>query len=180
MKKSIIASIVALGLVSGMAQADEKEIQFVGSVTAVTCDIDPSVDGSTSIMPGVIQLGTVKKGETGTAINFSFKPSATSGNQASCDSMQDNGTVSLTWTGDKFTTDGLGSISGTATDAHVQITALNAKSQGDFIKASATTHEFAPSHLKTGGKGLQYKAVLKGGSVAGDFQTAAKFNLTYK
>ena len=142
MKKSIIASVVALGLVSGMAQAGEKEIQFVGSVTAVTCDIDPSVDGSTSIMPGV--------------------------------------TVSLTWTGDKFTTDGLGSISGTATDAHVQITALNAKSQGDFIKASATTHEFAPSHLKTGGKGLQYKAVLKGGSVAGDFQTAAKFNLTYK
>ncbi|EGE2290361.1 hypothetical protein [Escherichia coli] len=180
MKKSIIASVVALGLVSGLAQAGEKEIQFVGSVSTVTCDIDPSVDGSSTIMPGVIQLGAVKTGALGTAVDFAFKPSAVSGNQESCDAMLDNGTVSLTWTSDKFTNDGLGAMSGAATDAHVEITPRNAKTQASFIKANATTHEFESSTLKTGGNGLQYKAALHGGSVAGDFQSAAKFNFSYK
>ncbi|WP_089576374.1 hypothetical protein [Escherichia coli] len=180
MKKSIITSIIALGLVSGLAQAAEKEIQFVGSVTAVTCDIEPSVDGSDTMMPGIIQLGTVKINETGRAVDFTFKPSAAADNQANCDAMLDTGTVSLTWTSDKFSNEGLGSFSGVATDAHVEITPQNAKTQPGFIKASATTHEFAPTLLKTGGVGLQYKAALHGGLVAGDFHSAAKFNFSYK
>lgn len=182
MKKSIIASVVALGLVSGLAQAadTDKEVQFVGSVTTVTCDINPSVDGSDSMMPGVIQLGSVKTGVLGSAVDFTFKPSDANGNQAGCDAMLDNGTVSLTWTSDKFGNEGLGAVSGTATDAYVQITAQNAKTQGGFIKASATTHEFAPAHLKAGGEGLKYKAALQGGTQAGDFQSAAKFNFSYK
>lgn len=180
MKKSIIASVVALGLVSGLAQAAEKEIQFVGSVTTVTCDIDPSVDGSNSIMPGVIQLGSVKTDTLGTAVAFTFKPSAVDGNQASCDAMLDSGTVSLTWTSDKFTSKGLGAISGAATDAHVEITPQNAKTQPGIIKANATTHEFVPAKLKSNGEGLKYKAALRGGVVAGDFQSAAKFNFSYK
>ncbi|HAM4877256.1 TPA: fimbrial protein [Escherichia coli] len=178
MKKSIIASIVALGLVSGLAQAADKEVQFVGSVTTVTCDIDPSVDGSNSMMPGVIQLGSVKTGEAGTPVDFTFKPSAAS--QTDCDAMLDNGTVSLTWTSDKFTNDGLGAISGAATDAHVEITPQNANGVADFIKANGTTHEFSPTTLKTGGDGLKYQAALRGGQVAGDFQSAAKFNFSYK
>ncbi len=180
MKKSIVASIVALGLVSGLAQAAEKEIQFVGSVTAETCDIDPSVDGSKTMMPGVIQLGSVKAGKTGTVVDFTFKPSAVEGNQASCDAMKDTGTVSLTWTSDKFTDKGLGAISGAATDAYVEITPKNDKANSSFIKANATTHEFAPSKLRTGGDGLQYKAALHGGNVAGDFHSAVKFNFSYK
>lgn len=180
MKKSIIASVVALGLVSGLAQAAEKEIQFVGSVTTVTCDIEPSVDGSDTMMPGVIQLGTVKIHDTGRAVDFTFKPSAVADNQANCDAMLDTGTVSLTWTSDKFTSDGLAAISGEATDARVEITPKNAKTNPGFIKATATTHEFTPSTLKTGGDGLKYQAALHGGSVAGDFQSAAKFNFSYK
>lgn len=191
MKKSMIASLVALGLVSGLAQAADKEIKFVGSVTAVTCDIEPSVDGSDTMMPNTIQLGTVATGETGKVVDFRFKPSVTAGNQSSCDNMQDNGTVSLTWTGDTFSSKGLGiipvldangNLSGTAqaTDAFVEITPKNAKTAGSFIQASNTTHEFAPSTLKAGGDGLQYQAVLQGGQVAGAFQTAAKFNFSYK
>ncbi|MGV6421690.1 fimbrial protein, partial [Escherichia coli] len=154
--------------------------QFVGSVTTVTCDIEPSVDGSDTMMPGVIQLGTVKIHDTGKAVDFTFKPSAVADNQANCDAMLDTGTVSLTWTGDKFTSDGLAAISGEATDARVEITPKNAKTQPGFIKATATTHEFAPNTLKTGGDGLKYQAALHGGSVAGDFQSAAKFNFSYK
>lgn len=191
MKKSMIASLVALGLVSGLAQAADKEVKFVGSVTAVTCDIEPSVDGSDSMLPNTIQLGAVAKGAAGKEIDFRFKPSVTAGNQSSCDSMQDNGTVSLTWTGDTFSGQGLGIIpaldangnplsTAQATDAFVEITPKNTKTASSFIQASNTTHEFAPATLKTGGDGLQYKAVLKGGQIAGAFQTAAKFNFSYK
>lgn len=191
MKKSMIASLVALGLVSGLAQADDKEIKFVGSVTAVTCDIEPSVDGADTMLPNTIQLGTVATGERGNVVDFRFKPSVTAGNQTSCDNMQDNGTVSLTWTGDTFSGKGLGIIpaldangnlsnTAQATDAFVEITPKNASNGGSFIQASNTTHEFAPSALKTGGDGLQYQAVLQGGQVAGAFQTAAKFNFSYK
>lgn len=181
MKKSIIASVVALGLVSGLAQAAEKEIEFVGSVTKITCDITPVVDGAESMTPGVIQLGSVHLNSYGKAVDFAFKPTPYATNIMSCDEMDDNGTAVLTWSGDKFSSQGLQGLSGSATDAVVEIKAMNAKTgAGDIVTASGTEHEFEASLLKTGGEGLKYKAQLVGGSQAGDFKTAAKFNFSYK
>ncbi|HAD6864591.1 TPA_asm: fimbrial protein [Salmonella enterica subsp. enterica serovar Typhimurium str. SL1344] len=181
MKKSIIASVVALGLVSGLAQAADKEVQFVGSVTNVTCDIEPSVDGSNSMIPGLIQLGTVAAGVKGQPVNFTFKPAKDQQNITACDTMQDTGTAKLTWTSSNFTAKGLTAISGAATDAAVEISPTNAKAgNGTMITASATSHDFDPTLLKTGGAGLKYQAILAGGTQVGDMHTAAKFNFSYK
>ena len=74
MKKSVIASVMALGMASGLAQAadtPDNEIQFKGNVSTVTCDLAPSVNGS--LNPdgvGVIQLGDVKVGGTGKVVSF--------------------------------------------------------------------------------------------------------------
>ncbi|MGP3592744.1 fimbrial protein [Vagococcus sp. WN89Y] len=181
MKKSIIASVVALGLVSGLAQAAEKEIEFVGSVTKVTCSIVPVVDGAITLNPSVIKLGNVQPNARGKVVNFAFKPNPTATNRDVCNAMDDNGTAVLTWSGDKFSTQGLQGISGSATDAVVEIKAVNTKTgASDIVTASGTQHEFAPSLLKKGGEGLKYKAQLVSGIQAGDFKTAAKFNFSYK
>ncbi|ENW0636919.1 major pilin PefA, partial [Salmonella enterica] len=44
MKKSIIASIIALGVLGGTAHA-ANEVTFLGSVSATTCDLTTSVNG---------------------------------------------------------------------------------------------------------------------------------------
>ncbi|EGG3587708.1 major pilin PefA, partial [Salmonella enterica] len=45
MKKSIIASIIALGVLGGTAHA-ANEVTFLGSVSATTCDLTTSVNGA--------------------------------------------------------------------------------------------------------------------------------------
>ncbi|HAG4415422.1 TPA: fimbrial protein [Salmonella enterica] len=181
MKKSILATVVALGLVSGMAHAAD-EVQFVGSVTSTTCEIIPSVNGvNNGAAQEVIQLGAVKVNGQGDAVDFVFKPSAATDNAASCDAMLDTGVVTMTWTGNYFNGNGLGIATGAAKDARVEIKPVNAKADnGTAILASATSNEFDPAKLKTGGEGLKYTAQLFGGATPGDFQTAAKFNFSYK
>ncbi|EFA3718433.1 TPA: hypothetical protein OBQ40_003318 [Escherichia coli] len=67
MKKLMIASAIAMAMTVGSAMAadlgsQQKEIQFLGTVSEVTCDISAVVDGA---VDNVVQLGTVKKGEMG-------------------------------------------------------------------------------------------------------------------
>lgn len=185
MKKSVIASIVALGLVSGLAQAaPTNEVQFHGSVTATTCDIEASVDGS--LNPGGanrIELGDVAIGGTGKTVAFSFKPVQDQQNLTACDAIAaGNKTPELTWTGVKFGSQGLGMLVGAAADAHVKITPVNDKGQNKtFINATNTKHTFDANVLSSAnGDGLKYSALLEAGQTPGDFQTAANFNLTYK
>ena len=195
MKKSVIASVMALGMASGLAQAadtPDNEIQFKGNVSTVTCDLAPSVNGS--LNPdgvGVIQLGDVKVGGTGKVVSFAFKPTNAQGNQTACDNIA-NGTtknpngaayqsVDLTWKGVKFGNAGLGASDGSAaTDSHVEIKPVNSTGQNtSFIKASGEVNSFPVSVLGTGNDGLKYEAVLKGGQVAGEFAASANFNMSY-
>lgn len=188
MKKSIIASVVALGMVSGLAQAAAvNEVQFKGNVTAVTCDLTPSVDGSMNPNgPGVIQLGDVKLSGVGKIVNFAFKPTNTQENQTACDNIA-NGTqytnVSLQWSGSKFGSSGLAAADDSAaTGSHVEIKPVNstAGASASFVKADGEKNTFPVTLLKSGNDGLKYEAVLKAGATAGEFHTSATFNMDYK
>ncbi|HEI6730686.1 TPA: fimbrial protein [Yersinia enterocolitica] len=182
MKKSMIASIVALGMASGFAQAAEQDVTFTGSVTAVTCDLVVSGEGANANLPNQVALGTAKKGERAGAVEFAFKPAQTAGNQSSCDDMESNGKATITWFGSNFNGTALANASGTATDALVEVKALNADAADNnkVVSASGTAHNFPASLLKTGGEGLKYSAELVGGQEAGSVDTTARYAFSYK
>lgn len=184
MKKSIIASVVALGMVSGLAQAAVNEVQFLGNVTTVSCDLVASADGSKNPNgPSQIQLGDVATNATGKIVGFAFKPAKGTQNEEACDKFaQDtNSALELTWSGDKFTNDGLGVLDGyAASGSNVQITPVNSTNAKAYIKANGEKHAFNGSVLAKGGEGLKYNAVLQAGPTPGAFAAAATFNVTYK
>lgn len=72
MKKSIIASIIALGVLGGTAHA-ANEVTFLGSVSATTCDLTTSVNGAAQPNQ-VVQLGTVQANQPGNFVDFAMKP----------------------------------------------------------------------------------------------------------
>ncbi|HGA5440695.1 TPA: fimbrial protein [Salmonella enterica subsp. enterica serovar Eastbourne] len=185
MKKSIIASVIALGMASGVAQAAVNEVQFHGNVTTVSCDLVPSVNGSLDANgPGMIELGDVATGGTGKTVSFVFKPRQDAQNQTACDQIAGvaGKTLDLTWSGIKFGNNGLGALDGSAAaDSNVEIKPINStNAAASFVKASGEKNTFNTSLLQSGtGEGLKYEAVLKAGKTPGDFKTAATFNVTY-
>ncbi len=176
MNKSIIASILALGLVSSMAHAAGQtgEVEFIGVVTQNTCDIVPVVDGS--MAKNVVDLGTVAPGITGDYKNFALM--AKDPTQQGC--IDFNGkTANVGWASAAFNSEGLGYTSGTATDAVVKMETVNAKANAVITSANNQGVEFNGSDL-TGGAGFKFKAALKGGAKIGDFRSAAAFTVSYK
>ncbi|EFH2542034.1 fimbrial protein [Escherichia coli] len=181
MKISIIASIMALGMVSGLAQATAHDVTFTGSVTNVTCDLGVTGGGSNVQTQNVVDLGQVNPNQAGKVVEFAFKPAQVAGNQTACDAMDANGTAKITWQGTTFDGNGLGKTSGTAEGAHVELMALNAKAENNKpVTSNGTAHEFSGDKLKTGGEGLKYSAKLTGGAVAGDFEAVARYTFDYK
>lgn len=169
MKKVIIASIVALGMSN--AYAANGEVQFIGAVTATTCDLTPEVNGSVNNM---IQLGTASTNSTAPAVNFTLKADVS---QSGCTSLTDTDVASISW-GGPFNTQGLENQSGSAAGSWVQLTAVNSKTTNEIMTASKTIADFAGDTINT--DGAQFKAVLNGGSAAGDFKSAAAFVVAYK
>lgn len=168
MKKVIIASIVALGMSNAFAA--NGEVQFIGAVTATTCDLTPEVNGSVNNM---IQLGTASTGATATAVNFTLKAD----NSTGCTGLDASKTASIAW-GGPFNAQGLENQSGAASDSWVELTAVNSKTANEIMTASKTVADFAGDKINT--DGAQFKAILNGGSVAGDFKSAAAFVVAYK
>lgn len=181
MKKSILASVIALGMVSGLAQAAGNEVQFVGSVVATTCDLEASGTGSDAgLVKNIIALGQAKKGTEGKEVTFAFKPVNDAANKTNCQGLDPNSTVVITWNSNAFDgQNGLTALSGAASDAFVKVLPLNAKTGNDVpMLTSGSSQEFEAAKLTS--DGLQYKAQLVGGQQAGDFQTASKFTVYYK
>ncbi|EFG9415900.1 fimbrial protein [Escherichia coli] len=182
MKKSILASVIALGMVSGLAQAAGNEVQFVGSVVATTCDLEASGMGSDAgLVKNVIELGQTKINTSGKEVTFAFKPVNGAENQKNCEQLAgSNSKVVLTWNSNAFDgQNGLGAISGAASDAFVTVQALNADTNNNVVMlTSGASQEFAADKLAS--DGLQYKAQLVGKTQPGDFQTASKFTVHYK
>ncbi|EPB5280946.1 fimbrial protein [Escherichia coli] len=177
MKKYIIASIVGMGIMSGTVAhaANNNEVTFLGTVSATTCNLTTSVNG-TAQPNQVVQLGTVSASQEGDFVDFSMKPvnPADSG----CQNL-DSKAVTVTWASATLNASGFGATSGTATDATVLVKNVNAKTNtGAFVTADASTVEFNGSDLKT--DGLKFQAKLKGGKTEGDFKSVASFAVAYK
>ncbi|EDV7203288.1 fimbrial protein [Salmonella enterica subsp. enterica serovar Bredeney] len=173
MKKSILSAVIVLSALGGAAlnaNAANGEVNFIGAVTATTCDLTPEVGGSISNM---VQLGTAGTSSDATAVEFVLKPDAS---QSGCNSLIESNVAQISW-GGQFNATGLENQGGTATDAWVQLTSVNAKTPGN-ITSSALTSEFAGDKIKS--EGAKFKAVLKGGSTPGDYKSAAAFVVAYK
>ncbi|EAQ7811898.1 fimbrial protein PefA [Salmonella enterica] len=175
MKKQFLAvSALALAVMSGSALAAPQDVQFVGTVTDVTCDIKPEVNGTTG---NYVQLGNVNKGQTGGEMLFALKADAGAG--GACSSAVAQKTATVSWIGG-FNGEGLTAKTGTATDAVALITTVNASGQNQVVMNSTTNEaDFNAANL-TNGTGLQYKAQLKGGQKLGDYISSAAFLVQYK
>ena len=169
MKKQFLAvSALALAVMSGSALAAPQDVQFVGTVTDVTCDIQASVNGSTN---NYVQLGNAPLNDVATEVLFSLKPAA----GTNCN-LQGANTASVTWIG-SFDGEGLMAQSGAALDAKALLVAKPA-SGSVKIENTLTQVDFAASEL-TGNNGLQFSAPLKGGTTPGDYISSAAFLMQY-
>ncbi|HAI6729017.1 fimbrial protein [Escherichia albertii] len=182
MKKSILASVIALGLVSGLTHAAENEVQFVGSVVKTTCDLEASGTGpNAGLVKNVIELGQAKIGTPGKEVQFAFKPVNAGSNLQNCEELVKSGisAVALTWNSNAFDGQGLAALSGSATDAHVEVKATNAQTGNNVVmRDNGAVQEFEAAKLLS--DGLKYQAQLIGGTQPGDFKTASKFTFYYK
>ncbi|EHM7742174.1 fimbrial protein [Salmonella enterica subsp. enterica serovar Braenderup] len=174
MKKLFIASAIAMTMAAGSAMAanQQAEVQFLGVVTNTTCDVSSTVNGNTT---STVQLGTVALDGTGTPVEFALK--AADPSAAGCEQLKTQ-TASVTWQG-PFITEGLGNGKGSATDAKMELKTVNAKDTPEqAISNAKTTVEFNGADVL--GNGLKFTATLKGGKVAGTFDSAAAYAVTYK
>ncbi|HAP0165806.1 TPA: fimbrial protein [Escherichia coli] len=174
MKKYIIASIVGMGIMSGtVAHAANNEVTFLGTVSATTCDLTTSVNGTTQPNQ-VVQLGTVAKTAIGNEVNFAMKPADPTA--PGCLGMTQK-TATITWASAKLDNEGFGATSGTATDAKVLVESKNSRTP-KAVNANASVIDFDVDKLTT--DGLQFTAKLKGGQIEGDFKSVASFAVAYK
>lgn len=182
MKKTIIASAIALAAISGVANAAGNadagtfDLNFTGTVSTTTCAIEPSVNGITG--KNDIALGQTDKNQPGAEIDVVFKPTAASA--AACGGAQSNFVMQWSGVGSSFETGGLKAKAGSAaSDSHVQIKAVNAVSNNNAVTtAEKTQYEFDKAKVTT--DGLQYKVNLLGGTEVGDMSATAQVNHWYK
>ncbi|HBA3615017.1 TPA: hypothetical protein J5F84_004894 [Escherichia coli] len=188
MKKTIVASVIALAAVAagaanaatatGDKTAGTLDLNFVGTVSAVTCALEPSVDGVKS--KNDIQLGQVKlgQGNKGEDIIVAFKPTPDS--VTSCTHAGGDGFV-MQWSGVgvAFDSNGLKATSGLADDAYVQIASVNSRTPDTMI-ASDNQQVVFDNDKVTSGDGLQYKVNLVSGTKVGDMTTTAQVKHWYK
>lgn len=170
MKKLMIASAIAMTMAAGSAMASQGDVQFFGNVTASTCDVTPEVGGNVTNM---VQLGTVSTSGAGEEIPLVFK--ATNASGGDCQSLAGK-TATVAW-GGPLTEQGIANQGGLADDAYVILTSTNAKSDQAITKDDNAV-DFDADKVIT--DGLAFKAQLKGGSTAGDFQSAAAYAVTYQ
>ncbi|MEF4154883.1 fimbrial protein [Escherichia coli] len=177
MKKLMIASAIAMTMAAGSAMAAQGDVQFFGTVTAKTCDLVVDQEGA---VVNMIQLGSVTNSgsDAGVEKTFTLKPAA----GASCSTIT---TAKMAWDSHAMTANGIGNQSGKATDAHVKLVAVNSnKVQTDTnadkeIKAGQNSVDYTITGTGLTDEGFKFKAQLIGGAVAGDFNTAAAYSVSY-
>ncbi|MGY0145497.1 fimbrial protein [Edwardsiella tarda] len=178
MKKNIIVTIVSMSMTYSVAIASQGEVQFFGNVSAATCDVAPEISGSVN---NLIQLGTVTNGGTGEGsdigVEVPFTLKAKKATSVGCSALSGTKTATVYWDG-PLNSDGIANQSGLATDAVVLLKPTNASdSQEKSISAGKRSATFIENLVNT--DGYQFTAQLKGGTVAGDFRSAAVFAVTY-
>ncbi|HBC0990311.1 TPA: hypothetical protein IGZ61_005125 [Escherichia coli] len=179
MKKNIITSLVAVILGgASCAIAAPVEVEFVGNVTAVTCDLGVVVDG---VNKNQIDLGSVAKGAEGPAKKFYLK--SVSGQV--CDLAKRN-SVLVSWDGN-FDMTGLRNGTGTASGAVMQLSAGGDATGTKIINQSNKVNTFplANSGQDTAAlplDGLEYSATLDataGTATEGSYIATARYVVSY-
>ncbi|ECL7237720.1 fimbrial protein [Salmonella enterica subsp. enterica] len=179
MKKLMIASAIAMTMTAGsaMAAGQQSEIQFLGVVTSVTCDIDSSVNGNAT---NIVQLGSVTAGAQGTPVDFSLK--AQDPTAAGCAALAGK-TATIAFLG-ALGDNGLENGTGTATKAHVTLKTLNGKTTAEQeIKKGSSSVTFAADKLvgaNPEGYKFQAKLVSEAGGTEGTFDSALAYAVTYQ
>ncbi|ENA9683519.1 hypothetical protein ACWAT1_004295 [Escherichia coli] len=176
MKKVFIASAIAMSMAAGSAMAanQQSEVQFLGTVTEVTCDITPSVNGNAH---NVVQLGTVEKGKPGTPVDFALV--AKDATQAGCAGFTDQNVATIVLQG-ALGDAGLNNTNGSATGAHVELKTLNGKDTAEQeIKKGSNTVKFPAKTILTDGYKFQAKLVSEATGTAGTFDSALAYAVTY-
>ncbi|EAB8636065.1 hypothetical protein XS28_22885 [Salmonella enterica subsp. enterica] len=174
MKKLFIASAIAMTMAAGSAMAanQQAEVQFLGVVTNVTCDVNANVNGNTT---NTVQLGTVSVGEPGQPVEFALK--AADPTAPACQSLSDQQTATVVWQG-PFIAEGLSNASGTAGDAKMTLETVNAKTTAvQQLNSAKTSVDFEANKITDG---MKFKAALKGGNDVGTFVSAAAYAVSYK
>ncbi|EIQ9201871.1 hypothetical protein LV681_004915 [Escherichia coli] len=178
MKKLMIASAIAMTMAAGSAMAatdmgnQQNQIQFLGTVTEVTCDIDAVVDGAVN---NIVQLGTIKKGEEGQEKNITLKAKA----GTTCAGL-DTKTATIAFRG-PLGTDGLENANGTAKGATVALVAKNATQPDQSINKDRSKIDFQAD--KVNNEGYKLTAQLKSNTAtgtAGTFESALAYAVTYQ
>ncbi|CNC45768.1 hypothetical protein [Yersinia similis] len=175
MKKSIISSVIALGVMGGSAAyAAPIDVTFTGGVTAKTCDI--AVSPSPGVMGNTVDLGVVGQGQTGQPVTFAL--TASNATTPECASLSAQETAEVMWLSSKMDGVGLGMTSGDATGSRVLLTSVNAKDAQVSINSANTSAAFEAN--KVIGDGFKFEAKLQGGQVPGKFQSVASVQVLYK
>lgn len=173
MKKTLILSALSLALLSGAASA-ANEVRFLGAVTDTTCSLAPSVGGSVN---SLVNLGTAGTNASAAPVEFALK----AGTEAGCTALVAGDMVHITFSG-PLDAAGLKAQAGTATDAIVEIKALNEQSNNaNIITSGSDTRVFTGDKFTDStAEGAKYSATLVGKTLPGDYQSALAFAVTYK
>lgn len=169
MKKLTITSLVFGVLSSGMAIAQNTgEMQFIGAVTAATCDIKPEIDG---VFQSTVDLGTIKNvaGELGAEKIFKLVPDV---------ECQNNQNAFVGWQSAGLDTVGLANMSGNATGVSILLTAIDGKNTP--VTANQQNIPFSNTDgLKSFDFKVQMKANEEGTIGAGTVIAAASYAVAY-
>lgn len=173
MKKLFLGAIISTSLFSGYAFSENTgEVQFIGSVTAATCDIDTEVGG---LVKSTIDLGKMTTQDTsGEYVEFSLVPRT-----EEC-LKKTNGTVG--WQSAGFTNSGLANMSGTAGGVSIQLTAINSTTPNEDVTYNKQNVDFGDGTNEIGN--MKFKARMfatKGQTVTeGTVLSTATYAVAYK
>lgn len=181
LNKIMLATVLALGATSMMAQADIKNqgrgtVTFKGAIIDAPCSITPeTVDQTVNL--GQVSNVALKDGGKSTPKNFQIKLENCELNSKD---PGKNNAVSITFSGAASSSDPkLLGITGVAKGASIAIT----DGSGEVIKLGTATNAHT---LQNGNNTLSFAAYLQGskasGSVVipGEFQSVADFTLAYQ
>ncbi|ECN9266965.1 fimbrial protein [Salmonella enterica subsp. enterica serovar Typhimurium] len=176
MKKIIVASALALGLMSNVASANTGEVQFIGAVTDQTCNIYPEVDG---VIKSTIDLGTMKPDGSGTKeVNFRLIPDPS---EADCLTKTH---ASVGWQSAGFNSAGLINMKGDATGVAIELTALGTAKGEQKITFNSQNAEYgsASGTDKLTEFAFKTKLVKSGtaNATAGTVISSASYAVAYK
>ncbi|EBD0851813.1 fimbrial protein PefA [Salmonella enterica] len=188
MKKSALAiSVLSLALLSGAASAtvndsnlDANNVRFLGTVSQITCNLVPYVNGSATnvVNVGVVSVGTAGAYTQGTKIPFTLKPDNKNTNaDAGCPAITDTTKANISFMG-ALDAKGLNNQSGTAKDSYVSIVATNADNNTDAVVQGKNVRVVDGSVLKDAG--AMFTAQLFGGQTAGSYESAIAYQVQYQ